>query len=262
MSTNFIFALILFFFSMTATAWDGTLGGVDGRISEADQALLLIPDIDNGKKIYTTKRCTQCHAENGMGAPSKETIFPRIAGQYTSVILKQLSDFRSGNRTSASMNFFALPENIGGKQAMADVAGYVFSLAGDDKHRKGDEADAKAGQAFYEEKCLSCHGASGEGDDFKRVPRLQGQHYDYLVMQINAIKEGVRKRANPDMIKVIEPMTKDTVKQVSAYLSHLKLSAEAVKKITTAQQAQATQKDSVDQGNEYMKALDGEAKKD
>lgn len=257
MDIKYFLLVVSLSFAPVAFAWDGSIGGVDGSISEADRALLLMPNVENGKKLYAEKRCISCHGVDGMGSSSAKGVFPRIAGQHTSVILKQLSDFRSGNRASVIMKPYALPENVGGQQAMADVAGYINTLTGSDSFKKGDESDAKAGQAVYEKGCISCHGASGEGNDFQRFPRLQGQHYDYLVAQVESMKQGLRKRSNPDMLKVIEPMNDDEIKQVAAYLSHLTLSDEALDKAQNAQLV--TEEKSTDQDEAYLKALKSEA---
>ncbi len=49
--------------------------------------------------------------------------------------------------------------------------------------------------------------ATGEGDNEKFYPRIQGQHYEYLLRQYNWIKEGKRRNANPDMVKQIQNFT-------------------------------------------------------
>lgn len=38
----------------------------------------------------------------------------------------------------------------------------------------------------------SCHGATAAGDNLKRVPRLAGQHPEYLLAQFYDIAEGKR----------------------------------------------------------------------
>ncbi|CAA6820010.1 MAG: Unknown protein [uncultured Thiotrichaceae bacterium] len=71
------------------------------------------------------------------------------------------------------------------------------------------------------------------------------------------MKKGLRKRSNPDMLKVIEPMMDDEIKQVAAYLSHLTLSDEALDKAQNAQSV--TEEKSSDQDDAYLKALRSEA---
>ncbi len=42
--------------------------------------------------------CSNCHGENGYGLDSQNTVFPVISGQTKDYLLKQMSDFRSGDR--------------------------------------------------------------------------------------------------------------------------------------------------------------------
>ena len=38
---------------------------------------------------------------------------------------------------------------------------------------------------------------------------IAGQHYKYLLRQMTEIRDGKRRNANPDMVKVIKPYTND-----------------------------------------------------
>ena len=42
--------------------------------------------------------CSNCHGENGYGKDSKNNVFPVISGQTKDYLVKQLTDFRSGER--------------------------------------------------------------------------------------------------------------------------------------------------------------------
>ena len=42
--------------------------------------------------------CSNCHGENGYGKDSQNNVFPVISGQTKDYLLKQLNDFRSGER--------------------------------------------------------------------------------------------------------------------------------------------------------------------
>lgn len=42
--------------------------------------------------------CSNCHGENGYGLDAKNNVFPVISGQTKDYILKQMNDFRSGER--------------------------------------------------------------------------------------------------------------------------------------------------------------------
>jgi cytochrome c553 len=124
-------------------------------------------------------------------------------------------------------------------QELADVAAYIESLCIPIEHGKydskpGDAAkDWKAptdtekrlaeGKAMYEKDCKTCHGANGEGVKDKFYPVIAGQHYRYLLRQMTEIRDGHRRNANPDMVKVIKPYTNDQLISISAYQSSLKM---------------------------------------
>lgn len=63
----------------------------------ATEKVMIIPrapgDLDNGKKIYV-KECVTCHGKDGMGRGK----FPRLVGQYTNYLMKQMGSFIKGER--------------------------------------------------------------------------------------------------------------------------------------------------------------------
>src|SRR5262249_6293153 len=57
-----------------------------------------------GRGATLAQRCALCHGPTGISRADS----PNLAGQYASVIYKQLLDFRSGARTNAVMSPFAV----------------------------------------------------------------------------------------------------------------------------------------------------------
>ena len=65
--------------------------------------------------------------------------------------------------------------------------------------------------------CAACHGPEGNtpaGPDF---PRLAGQHYDYLVMSLQAYKSGARK--NAIMNPLAANLTQRDIQDLAAFFS-------------------------------------------
>jgi len=167
--------------------------------AELEGALALTPDLANGLRIY--RECAACHTPEGWGLSNGSV--PQIAGQHRTVVIKQLADIRTGNRDAVLMLPYAAAEVIGGRQAVADVAGYIDTLEISTATGKGDGKDLALGERLYRENCTQCHGPSGEGDAGEFVPRIQSQHYNYLVRQFEWIRDGKRRNANAEMVEQI-----------------------------------------------------------
>ncbi len=185
---------------------------------EQDEALKLSPNTEDGFEVYEV--CAACHMPEGWGKP--DGTFPMLAGQHTTVIIKQLADIRALNRDNPTMYPFALPASIGGAQAIADVAGYIAKLPMNPEPGYGDGKDLELGAKLYKENCVRCHGENGEGNFEKYYPRIHGQHYKYLLRQFEWIRDGKRRNANPDMIKQIKGFSDRDMRAVMDYVSRQK----------------------------------------
>jgi cytochrome c553 len=67
--------------------------------------------------------------------------------------------------------------------------------------------------------CISCHGASGEGNPEQKAPRLRGQHSWYIVTQLENFKSGARK--NPAMEPFIKNLSATDLEDLGVYLEKL-----------------------------------------
>ncbi len=170
---------------------------------EYDEVLRLTPNAARGRQVYLT--CAVCHLPEGWG--SVDGSYPQIAGQWRTVIIKQLADFRAGNRDNPLMYPFSVPEVLGGPQEIADVAAYVAQLPMTAHNGLGPGTDLDKGKALYTRHCADCHGAAGEGDEADSIPVIAGQHYAYLMRQFDAIRAGERKNADSKMSQDIQNLT-------------------------------------------------------
>ncbi len=186
---------------------------------EVAEAVKLTPNSKNGKVTY--ELCASCHEKSGWG--KQDGSFPVIAGQHRTVIIKQLIDIRARNRENPTMFPFTGDDVIGGAQGLADVAEYVSQLAKTTEVGQGDGTQLNKGEALYKQKCVACHGANGQGDADNFFPRIQGQHYAYLLRQLQWIRDGRRKNANPGMLALIKNLDDKNLSAIADYVSRMEL---------------------------------------
>ena len=188
---------------------------------ERVEAMHLKPDHENGIEVFEV--CSGCHLTEGWGKP--DGTFPQLAGQHQSVLIKQLADIRSKNRDNPTMYPFAQPESIGGTQAMADVTAYIAKLPMNPENGKGKWAkgtpEFDQGAKLFADNCIKCHGEKGRGNAEKFYPRIQGQHYEYMLRQFKWIRDGKRRNANPDMVKQIKEFSDKDMEMVINYVSRI-----------------------------------------
>ena len=210
-------------FSTVSLAWLEAGG-------EREEALSLTPDRERGIEVYEV--CAGCHLLEGWGETSGT--FPQLAGQHKEVLIKQLADIREGNRDNPTMYPFALDDQImaaaGYKegeikaaQLVADVTDYISKLPMNPENGKGewDESapEFAQGKKLYDDNCVKCHGETGEGMADKFYPRIQGQHYAYMMRQFEWIRDGKRRNANPDMVEQIKGFSNKDMQMVINYVS-------------------------------------------
>jgi len=137
--------------------------------------------------------CFACHGEQGISVSPE---YPNLAGQSGAAIYKQLSDYRTGSRTSQVMTDIAkaLDENT-----LADVAAYYAARP----QRNLDPTTlAESPPAIVRlvelgdpsrniPPCAACH-RPGSGGPIE-APILSEQGRDYLVLQLKMYASGDRR---------------------------------------------------------------------
>jgi len=178
-----------------------------------------VADASKGARVFA--ECAGCHGMTGQGTPDGQV--PAIAGQHASVIVKQLRDYREGERWDARMESIMQEHRFSDDAQIANVAAYLAGLrmppAGGGP---GGETEIRArGERVYAQSCAACHGPRAEGSDAQLMPRLAGQQYMYLRRQLHDVVDGRRPNIAPDHIKVLAPLDVDDIDGLSEYLSEL-----------------------------------------
>jgi len=182
---------------------------------EKVEALALKGDLANGAAAYEV--CSACHLPSGSGR--SDGTFPQLAGQHTTVLIKQIADIRAGRRDNPIMYPFAT--TLTDPQELADVAAYIQSLPIPTGNGKGPGTNLAVGEELFKRDCVQCHGDHGQGNAEKFYPVLAGQHYEYLLRQIRDIAALRRRNANPDMVKVVQGYKDEELQAVVDYMSRL-----------------------------------------
>jgi cytochrome c553 len=187
--------------------------------AERLEALAHGGDAAAGKDAYEV--CSACHLPSGNGR--RDGAYPMLAGQHTTVLIKQIADIRARLRENRNMHAFAA--ELRGARDVADVAAYIASLCippGNGRYELPDgNSRITEGQNVYDKDCKDCHGPQGVGDREKGYPVLAGQHYRYLLRQMSDIRDGYRRNADPDMVKTIARHGDPALVSLSAYLASL-----------------------------------------
>lgn len=189
--------------------------------AEAERALALAEggDAGRGKAAYTV--CSACHQPSGLG--KRDGSSPKLAGQHATVLIKQIADIRGEVRKNPTMHSFVL--ELRDPRDIADVAAYIESLCippGNGRYGLTD-ADARQaeGRQLYAQDCAACHREQGQGDKAQAYPVLAGQHYRYLVRQMEDIRAGYRQSVDPEMVKALRKHKNDSLQSIAAYLAGL-----------------------------------------
>jgi cytochrome c553 len=157
------------------------------------------PNLDQGAQVFHT--CAMCHGRDGGGTPDGQV--PRIAGQHASVLREQLIAYRYDRRWDVRMESISGRHDLPTAQAIADVTAYLSRLDREPAIGTGDGRLVLQGAASYEHHCRGCHGATAQGDGKRAIPRLAGQHYEYLRRQIYDAVDGRRPNFSSAHIRLL-----------------------------------------------------------
>lgn len=192
--------------------------GDDAR-KELLEAARLTPDTQRGAALFET--CAACHGRDGLGTADGSV--PAIAGQHGSVLLKQLVDFRHNQRWDERMQHFSDQHHLANAQELTDVTAYIASLRrfAPRLNAVGTGEYLQEGASVYFRVCEACHRSLGQGDLLYFRPRLAGQHYQYLLKQLDDIASGARPAMHPAHAERIRVLSRTQRMGIADYLSRM-----------------------------------------
>jgi cytochrome c553 len=171
--------------------------------------------------------CAACHGVDGNSVVPN---WPKLAGQHSAYLERQVGLIKDGSRPVVEMAGIVI--NLS-DQDIADIAAYFStqtSSAGltDDALRSSGEMLYRAGNAEKDiPACMSCHGPVGKGNPLSGYPALAGQHSVYSEKMLKGFRAG-QLWGDDDtnskiMTEVTNRLTDAEIKAVSSYIQGLQV---------------------------------------
>ena len=172
----------------------------------------LPPDVEAGKAV-AREVCSSCHGMDGRGVQDN---IPNLAAQLEPYLLKTIQTYNHGKRDGSGGGLMDITKNLTPAQ-LRNALGYYASLpplagGGNTSHR----------YSYYDrgaelsKSCASCHGADGNPVR-AGIPRLAGQHPQYIVKATTAYQNGTR--IMPAMHDKLAGLSRADVENMAVYFA-------------------------------------------
>ena len=172
----------------------------------------LAQDVDAGRK--KAEACAACHGPNGN---STQPQIPFLAGQNFRYLYFQLRDFKEGRRKHPETDPLVA---VLSKQDMWDLAAYFAAQTPVLTQFRPDPEKAKKGEAKAEEVlCTMCHLGGFKGQN--EIPRVAGQHYEYIVKQLHDFRAQRRTNDAGNMTSVARTLSDADIDDLAQYVAGL-----------------------------------------
>ncbi|WP_298231796.1 c-type cytochrome, partial [uncultured Azohydromonas sp.] len=165
------------------------------------------------------RACLACHAAAALGAGGVPV--PFLAGQQEEYLVKQLRNFRDGERAlePSLRKAHELPSSqlrLLAAYFAARPAELAGGPGGDAGRRLYLDGDARRNVPA----CAGCHGARPEDATAPTTPILHGQPAPYLAHQLRLWRSGLRDNSVDGLMnKVVEPLSDTDIEAVAAFLA-------------------------------------------
>lgn len=166
--------------------------------------------------------CSACH---GMDGNSIAPNFPKLAGQQSSYLQKQMKDIKSGQRQVPEMT--GLLDNLTEKD-FADIAAYFSSQPVKIGQAAADKVEL--GQKIYRAgiadrsvpACTACHMPNGKGNGPAMFPSVSGQYATYIETTLQKYAKAERHNdPNNIMRDIASKLSDEEIKAVAQYMQGL-----------------------------------------
>ncbi|HET8871141.1 MAG TPA: c-type cytochrome [Aquabacterium sp.] len=169
--------------------------------------------------------CSNCH---GVTGSSISPNFPNLAGQQVSYIEAQLTGFRSHRRRDPAgfQYMWGLSRDLTDKQ-INELAEYYAQQTPIPHAAEALPEQVQAGQRLFTQglpdrqviACVACHGEHAQGNG--AMPRLAGQHADYVIKQLKVFQRGDERPEGAVMTTIAHGLSESDIDNVAAYVESL-----------------------------------------
>jgi cytochrome c553 len=167
---------------------------------------------------YAQRFATQCAACHGANGRSTDPLTPVLAGQPSLYAITQLFLFREGRRNNEAMTAVAKTLTDNDLRGFSDFIGTLPPVPAPAPATPPDPARMAKGRALAEQhKCVFCHGADLAGG--QQVPRIAGQHEDYLRESLRGFHSGARPGYTQAMTAAMSQVPAQDVELLAYYVA-------------------------------------------
>jgi cytochrome c553 len=155
--------------------------------------------------------CVACHGDGGRSTIAAN---PILAGQTSRYLYLQMRDFQEGRRSDPQMS--PMVKDLT-RDELRELADWFAQQKPPIQNFKVDAEKAKLGKVKADDTlCTMCHLGGFKGQN--EIPRVAGQHYEYIVKQLGDFKAKRRTNDAGSMTSVSGTLTDADIENVAHYL--------------------------------------------
>jgi len=176
-----------------------------------------LADAASAKDAAAKEKAAVCAACHGVDGNSVNPLWPNLAGQNARYIYLQLRDFKEGRRKDPLMSPVAA--NLS-RDDMLELAAHFSAQKAVGSTYKVEGSKVTEGKKIADNAlCTMCHlgGFSGQNE----VPRVAGQHYEYIVKQLKDFRARQRTNDAGSMTAYTQGLTDEQIDALAQYVTNL-----------------------------------------
>ena len=185
------------------------------QASTSSQASVAAVKVNYAERYAQT--CMACHGVKGEGVIG---LAPVLAGQPSFYVITQLFLFKNGRRSNEAMLAISKDFSNDDLRGYSDYIGTLEAVATPAPQAAIDGARMLQGRNLGDQyQCSACHGKDFSGAP--QVPRLAGQHEDYLLRVLQEFQSAKRLGYTAAMNEALSGIKPDELATLAYYLARL-----------------------------------------